>query len=270
MRRTTRLIAAAATTALAAGLLVPTANAAPSPRKPAKVGITLSTTTPVVELGKKVSLKGRVTPKKGVKGLRLVIQQKTGTKGWKKAGTTTVKKSGKFTFTEKPTTATRRSYRAMVVNNKHFKKAKSPKVAVAVASWRDARKVTEGPLSGITWDPTIRVGGVKYSDALVSTEWEFGPAPMYKEFNLIRQCFKVKTSVALTDNSATGATTTARIYSDSVLKSTTELNTLGAVVPVTVDVTNAFRVRFEVPSRPLETSPEHLVAFLDPRILCTS
>ncbi len=139
-----------------------------------------------------------------------------------------------------------------------------------MASWRNAYKVTAGPRNQMSLVPYVLVGGVKYPNSLYNGNTWPGSAPMYREFNLIRQCFKVKTSVALTDNSATGATTTTRILSDGVLKSTTELNTLGAVVPVTVDVTNAFRVRFEVPSPPLETSPQHQAAFLNPQFLCTT
>lgn len=257
-------------------LLVPiaglaTAPAASAPASAAKAAkkptIKLTARKSVIEKGKKVKFSGRVRPAKGTKGDTVVIKKRT-KKGWKVEGRTTVKKKGKFAFTDKPTTATSRSYKAVLKRTKKHRKATSAKVDVAVATWRDMDGLDDQVATSSRMHPVVvKSNGTLYEHSLRSS-WYGEDAEGWLELNLYGKCFKMRSRVALGDSSATGASAHFTLHNDGTSVYENDVAELFTSKPANISLTGVKRLRFEA-SR-LDPTINTQAAFLSPTLLCTT
>lgn len=209
----------------------------------------------------KVKITGKVTPKAA--GAELVVQQRLGDRvRWGKTGTVKVKKNGTFSFTDKPRTRGERVYRVMKPASKGAKKVFSNEVALDIWKWSLVEWIdSDSPRDNVLSD-VVKVGGKTHYQSLALID---STKPGFVEFTLGRKCTALRTAFALSDSSVTGATGTGKLTVDGAVVQEVPLS-VGAPVNVTdVDVTNAFRVRFDLTGT---ASPVAVPAVLDPKALC--
>lgn len=97
--------------------------------------ITITVRDVTIGLGRKVVVEGSVT-EPAVS--RVELQQKRAGTRWRTQGTATVRADGTFRLTDKPTTATLRSYRVVSATGPHLT---SRKQQVGVYTWRDVAEL---------------------------------------------------------------------------------------------------------------------------------
>ncbi len=264
MRRTASILAALALTGTAVLAVQTTASAAPTAKK-TKPEITLKVDKTVLEVGKKVTLKGKITPKKGTKGDKVIVKQKTGDKAWKTQAKVKVNRKGKFTWSDKPTSAQVRKYKVVLPKTKKHAKAKSKPVTVSVGRWMQVNQVRRATAEGL-YPKTVSVANTEYKRSLGTYNYYTGDM-RFAEYNLFRKCYTLRTEVALTDDAPSNTSAVLRTELDGTTKSTSTVDTLGTSTPLTVDLTNAYRIRFEIETD--DVRPQAEAAFLSPEFLCS-
>lgn len=268
MRHTAKFLAAAATAALTAGLVAPitTAQAADvDARKAAKPFIKVSADKTDVTFGDKIKLTGKIKPKT-FKGRKIVIEQlRKGDNKWKRTGTVKVKKSGKFVFKEVPTTAVSRQYRAVLPKTRRNRMVVSSPVSITMWEWKGVDKLAYARGDGMM-SYGSSVAGVPAPNSLVQFS-SVGATPATIEYNLYKVCTQMKTDLALSDHSAVG-TTNGRVLLDGVQKATASVSTLGAKAPLAADVTDVFRVTFELDRAAATPASPVVGQFVTPTFFC--
>ncbi|WP_162602373.1 hypothetical protein [Nocardioides daejeonensis] len=260
---------------LAAPILVSAGPAATAPpgapaQERAKPALTLKVDKSDVNLGKKITFKGKVKPAKVAKGDTVALQKRIGTRAWKTEATTKVTKKGAFAFKDKPTTATARTYRAVIKKTKKHGTITSPKVAVAVNAWEDFTTFSKGRVASTDYrwrNTSAKVDNVAYPGSMLSSRFYSDYVTTVGEFNLYRQCRKLEGRVGLDDESATGATGQVRITLDGAVAYTRDLSALFTTAKVNLSLRNVQRMRVEL-SR-TDTTVDARPALLSPRFLCT-
>jgi len=266
MRRATILVL---TAALTTGTLAAAAGASASP--PARAGkptveITLAAAPSTVELGGKVTLKGRVTPRKRARGERVVVKQRTGTKPWKVVGRAKVRATGRFTWSEKPTTATTRRYKVLLPASARHQRARTAPVEVVVSKWFRVSELKPTSYQQVTAREAV-VNGVGHWPSLGSFFHPVDLTAGFVEYNLYGRCTQLRTAAALTDEAEEQSTARARILLNGSPVSDLALTQLNTSQPIRANLSGVNRIRFDLAS----TNPDHLAqaAFLNPEFHCT-
>ena len=207
-----------------------------------------------------VAIRGKVTPRAA--GQKVVLQQRMENKQtWKKSGTATIKPTGKFVIKDDPSTAGTRFYRVLKPAGQGMSKGVSKEVQLVVFKWENlgqrVRNTTTNILAKtavIATDayPTSLVNGIPGSPALV-------------EYTLGKKCLALKATYALDDSTATGGTGSVALKADGAAVFTSNL-TLGQVIENEINITNAFRISYELTST---ATPASYVAVGSPKVLCT-
>ena len=260
-----RITALAATAALAAGTLALSApaQAAPTTYKKAASYTVTAKINETVAIGKETTLKvkGRVTPKAA--GQKVVLQQRVGNKkSWKATGAAKIKSNGTYVLKDKPSTPGSREYRVVKGASNGFAKGISKSLAVEVYSWEKLAYRTPGPNTNITTSgATI---GTEYYAASISTSVA-GTASSI-EYTLGRKCTSMRSSYALNDSSATGASGAVTVSADGSVLATHSL-TVGAIVAdEVIDISDAFRLKLDLSS---SATPAAYTSVATPEVLCT-
>lgn len=247
MKRTARA-ATAAVASLALVSMAPVVSAAPARapevRQPVaafKV-IALINRTEVVADEDTVRITGRVRPKAA--GQTVVLQQRLdGTTRWKKSGTARIKASGRFVLTDEPSRPGVRFYRVLKPAAGGMKAGVSRALRLDVWGWQRLTWRAVGANSGVYVGGYTSFGAVAYDDSLVLRT---AGAAGYVEYTLGERCRSLRATYALTDDSATGASGSVAVSVDGALRVTHPLATGTIVKDHVIDVTNAFRIRFDL------------------------
>ena len=214
MNRLTALITAAAVIASPTALAATTAHAAPdSARKPAAYTVTAKANKQVVTVGEDVvKVRGKVTPRAA--GDKVVLQQRLdGRKKWSVSGEVKIKRNGTFVATDKPSVPGTRQYRVVKPASDGVKKGTSAIVDVQVYAWQKLAQRARGANENIAVSSTALIGTRVYP-------YSFQPftrgAPSFVEYTLGRLCTGLRTTYALSDSSATGASARITLAVDGV------------------------------------------------------
>ena len=217
--------------------------------------------TEVVAEEDNVRITGKVRPRAA--GQKVVLQQrKDGTARWVRTGTARVKASGRFVLTDDPSRAGTRFYRVLKPAADGVRAGKSRELRLDVWGWERLTWRAVGANSGVWVGSYTTFGAVGYDDSLVlKTAGTAG----YVEYTLGKKCRSLRATYALTDDSLTGASGSVSVSVDGSSVVTHPLATGTIVEGHVIDVTNAFRVRFDFVG---SATPAGRSAVGYPEVLC--
>jgi hypothetical protein len=238
------------------------ATTAPEARKATTYKVIAKLTKADVVAGEDtVKVKGRVKPKAA--GQKVTLQQRReGRKKWVKSGTAKIKKNGTFVLKDKPSVAGVRYYRVLKPAAGGIKAGKSKELKLNVWGWDKLAYRLTGANAGVVTNVYTQFGTEGYPYSLVQ---QTSGTPGYVEYTLGKKCRTLRATYALTDDSATGASGAVTVSVDGVAKSTHALATGTIVADHEIDVTNAFRIRFDMNATP---TPAGKAAVGSPEVLC--
>lgn len=247
-------------TSLAASLAT-ASNAAAELTAPA-YSVTAKLAKSVVVIGEDV-VKVRGTVKRSAAGDSVVLQQRLdGQKTWKKSGTAQIRANGTFLLKDKPSVAGSRFYRVVKPAADGIAKGVSSELAVVVYKWELLGKRVPGVNQNVATFSTAIIGTKYYAPSILVTTP--GDAA-FVEYTLGRLCTSLRTTYALDDRSASGSAGSVILTVDGATKVAQPL-VVGQVVESTTDLTNAFRLRYDLGSR---GAPLSMPAIAAPEVLCT-
>ena len=210
-----------------------------------------------------VRITGRVRPKAA--GQKVFLQQRRdGTSSWKKSGTARIKPSGRFVFTDGPSAnhAGIRFYRVLKPAADGVKAATSRELQLDVWAWYELTDwFSAGAHSGVLLGGSTSFGAEGYYDSLVQ---ETAGTPGYVEYTLGKKVRSLRGTYALTDDSLTGASGSVKVSVDGTAVVTHPLVTGTIVEDYVLDVTDVFRVRFDLAG---SATPAGRSAVGDPEVL---
>jgi hypothetical protein len=265
MNRIARVASAAAVSvALLTAAPVATASAAQAPdaRRATTYKVTAKINkSDVVAKEDTVKIKGRVKPKAA--GQKVTLQQRReGRKKWVKSGTAKIKKNGTYVLKDKPSVAGVRYYRVLKPAANGIKAGKSKELQLNVWGWERLAYRLAGANAGVVTNVYTQFGTEGYPYSVVQ---QTSGTPGYIEYTLGKKCRTLRATYALTDDSATGASGAVTVSVDGVAKSSHALTTGTIVKDHEIDVTNAFRLRFDMDAT---LSPAGKAAVGSPEVLC--
>jgi hypothetical protein len=266
-RITTTVTSLAAAAVVVAGPLAVTATSAhadgASARQATAYAVTAKVNKQVVTVGEDVvKIRGKVTPRAAGAEVRLQ-QRKEGKNKWKGSGKATIKRNGTFVLKDKPSLAGTREYRVLKPAGKGVRKGTSPVLTVDVFAWEKLGSRTPGALSNVATRATALVGTESFYPSLMVSPT--AGAPAYVEYTLGRLCTDLRATYALDDRSESGSTGAVKLLVDGVTKVDQGL-VVGQAVTSTTDVTDAFRLRYELTST---ASPASKPVVAMPEVRCT-
>lgn len=206
-----------------------------------------------------VRITGSVRPRAA--GQVVILQQRLdGRNRWKKSGQARVKASGRFVLKDSPTVAGVRFYRVVKPASDGLKAGTSRELRLEVWRWQPLIERAYGANSGVSYGYP-QFGTVSYYGSIVNT---VAGKPGYIEYTLGRKARSLRASFALTDTSATGATGRVTVTVDGTPAWSVDLGTGSIDRDRVIDVTNAFRIRFDLSS---SGTPAGYVAVGSPEVL---
>ncbi|GAA4729345.1 hypothetical protein GCM10023350_10810 [Nocardioides endophyticus] len=240
MNLASKLGVAALAAALTAGLTVPAATAGNAPvERKAAYKPTLKASAKSVEAGKKLVLSGKVKP--ATKGATVIVQRKLAGKPWVKTGKTAVKKSGAFTFTDKPNVPGVRQYRVVVPKVGKVKAGKSKPVKVTVLTWRALSTLPFRQQESTRILTNASIAGTSYSGSI-------GPIPGAAEgtadWNIPTTCTSLRVRLGNGDQTDVGAQANITLDGGPGQFVHTGSYGLGKSELKTFDVSNVLRLTF--------------------------
>ncbi|MDR7252706.1 hypothetical protein J2X46_001682 [Nocardioides sp. BE266] len=254
-------------TAAAALAIAPLALATPSTAAPAKAGSYTVTAkvNKTMAIGKEttIKVKGRVTPKAA--GQKVILQQRVGNKkSWKATGDAKIKSNGTYKLTDVPSTAGKRQYRVVKPASNGIRKGVSKALDVEVYSWSPLTARPVGPLQNVEFNGAT-IATDYYSASIVTVTPNVNGSI---EYTLGRKCLQLRATYALTDQSASTASGAVAVSADGVVLANPSLN-VGTVVQQTLDIEDAFRIRFDLATAVTSPSVAY-TAIGSPEVLCTA
>lgn len=256
--------AAALTAIVPAALAVPTA-ASPAPveravEAAARASITARTDLTTIDAGYDVQVRGRVTP--GGVGQQLVLQQRlVEQRRWRDVGEGRTRRNGAYVLTHRPDRGGEYRYRVVKPRAAGVPRAVSNVVEVDVWASEALPFRSPGAMAGVDFGG-VRVGDVPRHPSIVLV----APGTSgYVEYTLGRKCDTLSSEYALTDRSEWGATGTVTVTVDGRVAATYSLATGTLAARETIDVTDAFRVRFDLQG---SVGPSGSAAVIQPWVHC--
>lgn len=206
-----------------------------------------------------VRITGTVRPRAA--GQVVVLQQRfDDTKRWKKSGQGKVKASGRFVLRDEPSTPGVRFYRVVKPASGGAKAGMSRELRLAVWSWEPLYGRAVGAHDGFVYD-NPQFGTEYYPGSITNSV----PGKLaYVEYTLGGKARSLRASYALTDGSASGATGTVTVAVDGSAVWTVSLGTGSIDRDRVIDVTGAFRIRFDLTS---SGTPAGYAAIGSPEVL---
>lgn len=259
----TTLATAAAVVAGPLALASTTAQAADTTeRRAAAYTVKAKVNKDVVTVGEDVvKVRGKVSPRAA--GAKVVLQQRLeGRSKWAVSSKGKVKRNGTYLLEDEPSVAGTREYRVLKPASDGVRKGTSKVLAVEVYRWELLGRRTPGAVENVHTLTTSTIGTREYWPSLVVTT---PGTAAYVEYTLGRLCTDLRTTYALDDTSASGATGAVRLIVDGVTKVDQGL-AVGQVVESTTDLTGAFRLRYELTS---SASPVSRPVVATPEVRCT-
>jgi hypothetical protein len=215
-------------------------------------------------LGQKVTITGKVTP--AAAGKTVVLQQKIGDKPWKDSGTATIKKSGKYQVSDKPTTMNARKYRVVKAASDKHRKGVSKSVAVGVYQWHDVYDLAIRANQAMYRVTTLDIDTVEFPKSLEGYVYDDTDPTGFIDYNLERNCTTLKATYGMSDEADTGSSAKIDVVGDGTQLYTGTFSLLESQAK-TIDIRGVFRLAFQFQSltaehaRPAVGSPQVLCSF---------
>jgi NPCBM/NEW2 domain len=188
-----------------------------------------------------VRLSGTVSPKPP-KDSKVVVQvMYEGKNVWRKAGSATVKKNGKYLFVEKPESHLDRVYRVVKPTDDTATKDTSRERSLHVIGWTWLTKLVPSATSGILKADNMPINGESYDHTLYGASYQ---VVTFSEFTLGRKCTSMEATFGLSDRTETGGQATVFVNADGVLVYGRAF-ALGESELRKVDVTGVYRLRMD-------------------------
>lgn len=218
--------------------------------------------TEIVAGEEKIRITGRVTPKAA--GEKVVLQQRfEEQKRWRKSGTAKIRRTGRYVVKDKPSTGGVRYYRVLKPASDGLKAGKSKEMRLEVWAWEKLAYRTMGAHFGVLQN-SVQVATEWYHASLVS-QW---PGAGYVEYTLGDKCRSLRATYALTDTSASGSTGTIAVSTDGAVRNVHGLAVGTVVRDNVIDVTDTFRLRFDLRTSATPGTPAGYATVADPEVLC--
>ncbi|MCW2794481.1 MAG: hypothetical protein JWO76_3579 [Nocardioides sp.] len=271
MHQSRVLLSVAVAAALGATVLTAGSGAAAeghAPRQANKAGkpytVTAKADRAELVLGQKVTIKGKVSP--AAAGKTVLLQQKIDDNPWKDQKTATIKKSGRYQVSDKPTTMNARKYRVVkAASNKHRKGISKP-IAVGVYQWHDVYDLQERASDSMYQARTVDINTVEFPKSLVGYVYDNDEDPTgFIDYNLERQCTTLKATYGMSDDADTGSSAKIDVVGDGTQLYTGTFALLESQAR-TIDIRGVFRLAFQFQSLTTE-HPRPAVG--SPRVLCS-
>lgn len=208
-----------------------------------------------------VKIRGKVSPKAA--GDKVVLQQRMeGKKTWSVSGTTKIKANGTYLLKDEPSAAGTRFYRVLKPAAGSVKKGVSQELELVVYGWEKLGYRSRGPASNVVVTNAV-IGTENFAASIVSVT---PGSPASVEYTLGKKCLKLRSTYALTDDSASGSTGTVALKIDGNVAFASALTLGNDIVDHEVSLTDAFRISYELVS---SATPTSFVAAASPEVLCT-
>lgn len=208
-----------------------------------------------------VKIRGKVSPK--AVGDKVVLQQRMdGKKTWSVSGTSKIKANGTYLLKDEPSAAGTRFYRVLKPAAGSIKKGVSQELELVVYGWEKLGYRTHGPAANV-FVTGATIATDYYGPSLVT---QTAGTPSTIEYTLGKKCLKLRSTYALTDDSASGGTGTVALKVDGKVAFASTLAIGQVIEDHEVSLTDAFRISYEFSS---SATPLAKVAVAAPEVLCT-
>lgn len=233
--------------------------------RPFRASLTISRAESNVD--RAVLLSGTVSP--GSRGTKVTLQKRLPNKTkWVKEATLRTSGSGRFSYTDRPTTPGARKYRVIVPPSGSHAKGVSNTVGLVVYRWLDLTKVDYRDYDGTYVESSASIDATRYRPALVGYT---GSVDGFIDWNFSRKCKTLTARFGNGDGSDDVAIANIEVTADGV-------TTFGASFGLTqsqkkkIKVRGAFRVAFKWTSDNAaggddQSGAEAVMA--EPRVLCS-
>jgi hypothetical protein len=256
--------------AVAAGALgAPSTSAAADGAARQRAGAyepTLKTSDHQVLVDKKVVLRGTVKP--AIKGGTVIIQKRIAGRKWTAEARTTMSRAGRFSYTDRPSAAGVRNYRAVVPKDKKHQAGRSAPVTVTVMRWQPLSAIHRAVWRNTSRVPSLRINGVTYRRGFVGSSVRQRGS---NEWDLDRACTTFKGRFGESDASDTYATSHIEVQGDGDPLYSRDF-ALTESEPTTIDITGVFRLVFawtgSNPEARPTAPPGASAALAEPQVLC--
>lgn len=210
----------------------------------------LAISTSSIDVTKPVVLSGTVKP--AARGIVVKLQKRLeGKERWVNEATVKTKADGRFSYTDKPTTAGKRSYRVIVPATANRDQGVSKSVGLTVFRWQDLTKVKVRDASATGVELGASIGGTTYPRSWVGGTYANGG---FVDWNFAKRCTGLKARFGNGDESDDNATASVELVIDGV-SAYAETFGLTEKTDKVFDVTGAFRVAFKWSSDNPDVSP---------------
>ena len=208
------LTALGTATALAPADAAPRSHGTLQPRAGSyRVTATVSKTEPQQDTT--IKIKARVSPAAPGATVRLQVKY-AGRKSWKTIGHGRLNGAGKVTFKDKVSTVRERRYRVVKPAGAGRGAGQGTTPRVTVFGWRPLTSLAAIGSTGFSPQSTLNINGTAYPDSL--STWTTGPQPFHVDYNLNRDCKRLKATFGADDRSAVSGTTTLGLAADGVAR----------------------------------------------------
>ena len=240
-------------------LLTPARGGTPQPR-PASVTVT-SVASYVLTTGDVIAVSG--TASANLAGSKLRLERRDG-KVWSTLGTGRVSADGTYTLSVRALQAGKNQrLRVFAPRTRSTKAASAAAGTFTVYGWyyvADRFPAVEGAFR----EDSFEVNGVTYPRSIAQSVPSYA-THVSAQINLSRSCTTFRATVGLDDEAVSTAKRSVQLHADSLEIWSREGLGLGESIPISLDVTGALRMRFDVTK---SASNGAYVVYGDAELLC--
>ncbi len=221
--------------------------------------VTATTSISSVTLGSTSKVSGSVTPKAA--GQTVVLQELRRNE-WTSVASKKLSKTSTYRMVLNPSKVGNVKFRVCKAAYKKIKAGCSAEVIVQVSQWRYLYDMDEVDYDSFDWEDPLDINGTTYKKSLSSGD----TGTNFVEYNLSRKCTSLRLTGGIADLSETGAAGLLEILTDGNSRYS-QTFALGQSTPITLDVSNTLRVRFEATTD--SDGIEEYVGFGSPQAYCS-
>jgi hypothetical protein len=229
--------------------------------------VTIHTERPVVTLGQKVRLTGKVSRAAAGTLVRL-YDRPSSAESWHYLHNALVRRDGTYRTSDIPSKNTQRQYRVVMPKTQKHREGVSAVVTVDVYGWVPLTSYPSANQSYLDVVPSVSINGVSFPSSLaaVMSHDPDTPATQSIEFNVNHQCTRFQGTFGMSDASASGSQASVSAEADGASWFIQTFN-VGESQPNTFTFTTApLKLRFQTAS--LVAGLDGLGAVGTPEVYC--
>src|SRR4051794_3636041 len=164
-------------------------------------------------------------------------------------------------FTDEVSTVRQRRYRVVKPAGSGRGAGEGTTPPVTVFGWRDLTSIPTVQNAGFSSHSSLSINGTAYPDSL--TTWPSGGQLSHVDYNLNRDCKRLKATLGVDDRSSVAGTSTLSVRTDGTDRYVGSFG-LTQAAPVATDLTDFFRITLSA-----VTGNGGLGAIGTPQVLCS-